>query len=214
MERPSVAYTAKWTDTDVISCYKENMRKPCSDVWCKGGYWSCVGKQEKDQVLTIFVYNSNSLSLIPLHNYKGIVDNQGLAKLSTSRGQYCIRTDACFGLYHEHRHPDRDKYLTVIVKENNRDFGKVCEMDVVYFAKPGTERTNAMGQCIKLSAYDINALNALYPSSSYLSTLRSSLKMKAERRFRKRSGRRNWRKKIGRTGGRRNQLLTHNTVIL
>ncbi|PKC61309.1 hypothetical protein RhiirA1_424983, partial [Rhizophagus irregularis] len=44
--------------------------------------------------------------------------------------------------------------------------------------KPGTERTNAMGQCIKLSAYDINALNALYPSSSYLSTLRSSLKMK------------------------------------
>ncbi|UZO18151.1 uncharacterized protein OCT59_009471 [Rhizophagus irregularis] len=71
-----------------------------------------------------------------------------------------------------------------------------------------------MGQCIKLSAYDINALNALYPSSSYLSTLRSSLKMKAERRFRKRSGRRNWRKKIGRTGGRRNQLLTHNTVIL
>ncbi|GBC24969.2 hypothetical protein GLOIN_2v1699990 [Rhizophagus irregularis DAOM 181602=DAOM 197198] len=180
MERPSVAYTAKWTDTDVISCYKENMRKPCSDVSRKR---------------------------------PGIVDNQGLAKLSTSRGQYCIRTDACFGLYHEHRHPDRDKYLTVIVKENNRDFGKVCEMDVVYFAKPGTERTNAMGQCIKLSAYDINALNALYPSSSYLSTLRSSLKMKAERRFRKRSGRRNWRKKIGRTGGRRNQLLTHNTKL-
>ncbi|PKC02441.1 hypothetical protein RhiirA5_425235 [Rhizophagus irregularis] len=57
----------------------------------------------------------------------GIVDNQGLAKLSTSRGQYCIRTDACFGLYHEHRHPYRDKYLTVIVKEKIRDFGKLKE---------------------------------------------------------------------------------------
>ncbi|PKC56452.1 hypothetical protein RhiirA1_429097 [Rhizophagus irregularis] len=92
------------------------------------------------------------------------------------------------GSYHERCRPDRDKYLTVIAKENYTDFGKVCEMDVVCFgpydpesimhyslgcypqgrciqAKPGTERTNAMGQRVRLSAYDINALNALYLSS-------------------------------------------------
>ncbi|CAB4383433.1 unnamed protein product [Rhizophagus irregularis] len=65
---------------------------------------------------------------------------------------------------------------------------------------------------VKLSAYK-NALNALYPNSSYLSMLTRSLKMKAERRFRKRrSGSRNWRKRIGKTGGRRKQLFTNNIV--
>ncbi|UZO18129.1 uncharacterized protein OCT59_009449 [Rhizophagus irregularis] len=71
--------------------------------------------------------------------------------------------------------------------------------------------THNSGHRVKLSAYDKNALNALYPNSSYLSTLTRSLKMKAERRFRKRrSESRNWRKRIGRTGGRRKQLFTNN----
>ncbi|PKY57178.1 hypothetical protein RhiirA4_478072 [Rhizophagus irregularis] len=42
-------------------------------------------------------------------------------------------------------------------------------------AKPGTERTYAMGQRVKLSDYDIKALNALYLSPPYLSTLRRNL---------------------------------------
>ncbi|GBC24943.1 hypothetical protein RIR_jg1321.t1 [Rhizophagus irregularis DAOM 181602=DAOM 197198] len=75
------------------------------------------------------------------------------------------------------------------------------------------ESSISKGHRVKLSAYDKNALNALYPNSSYLSTLTRSLKMKAERRFRKRrSESRNWRKRIGRTGGRRKQLFTNNIV--
>ncbi|PKY35966.1 hypothetical protein RhiirB3_457648 [Rhizophagus irregularis] len=80
----------------------------------------------------------------------GIVDNQGLAKLSTSRGQYCIRTDACFGLYHEHRHPDRDKYLTVIVKENNRDFGKMLSPRTMYISEARNGKNKCYGPMYKV----------------------------------------------------------------
>ncbi|CAB4383441.1 unnamed protein product [Rhizophagus irregularis] len=267
MEQLSVTYTnqsvdylgqtAKWTDTDVISCYKENTRKPCADVCIKkrtnlwpngivpyefdnnvslglqnivsnamnmisdvssvkfvkrtdqsdyvkivdkGGYWSFVGRQGKDQELSV---------------------TKDLQNYPHPEGNTVHELMHALGFYHEHCRPDRDKYLSVIAKENDTDFGKVCEMDVVCFgpydpesimhyspgcypqgqciqAKPGTKRTNVMGQRVKLSAYDINALNALYPNSSCLPTLRRSLKMKVEGRFRKRrSGWRNWRKRIG-----------------
>ncbi|CAB4435188.1 unnamed protein product [Rhizophagus irregularis] len=68
------------------------------------------------------------------------------------------------GFYHEHCRPDRDNYWTITAKE-------ILEKCVrwMWFV--------LVCQRVKLSAYDINALNALYPSSSYL-PLRRSLKMK------------------------------------
>ncbi|PKY46523.1 hypothetical protein RhiirA4_461411 [Rhizophagus irregularis] len=86
------------------------------------------------------------------------------------------------GFYHEHCRPDRDNYWTVTAKEIlekiNHALSLGCYSGGRHIqAKPVTERTNAIGQRVKLSAYDINALNALYPSSSYL-PLRRSLKMK------------------------------------
>uniref|UniRef100_U9ST96 Peptidase M12A domain-containing protein n=1 Tax=Rhizophagus irregularis (strain DAOM 181602 / DAOM 197198 / MUCL 43194) TaxID=747089 RepID=U9ST96_RHIID len=87
------------------------------------------------------------------------------------------------GFYHEHCRPDRDNYWTVTAKEILEKINHALSLGCYsggrrIQAKPGTERTNA------IVPYDINALNALYPSSSYL-PLRRSLKMKAEGRFRK-----------------------------
>ncbi|PKB98178.1 hypothetical protein RhiirA5_465513 [Rhizophagus irregularis] len=82
----------------------------------KGGYWFCVGRQGKDQ----------ELLTKDLQNYPHLEGNI---------------VHELFGFYHEHCRLDRDKYLTVIAKENDRDFGKVCEMDVVYFGPYDPEST-------------------------------------------------------------------------
>ncbi|CAB5363584.1 unnamed protein product [Rhizophagus irregularis] len=143
----------------------------------KGGYWSFVGRQGKGQELSV---------------------TKDLQNYPHPEGNIVHELMHALGFFHEHCHPDRDNYLTVIAKENDRDFGKVT----MYTSEvgDGKKKCYGSGQRVKLSAYDINALNALYPSSSYLPTLRRRLKMKAKGRFIKRSVRRNWRKRIGRTG--------------
>ncbi|PKC56091.1 zincin [Rhizophagus irregularis] len=178
-----VLYAMKMiSDVSSVKFVKRTDQSDYVRIVNKGGYWSFVGRQGKDQELSV---------------------TEDLQNYPHPEGNIVHELMHALGFYHEHCRPDRDNYLTVIAKENDRDFGKVCEMDVVCFgpydpesimhyplgcysegrriqAKPGTKRTNAMGQRLKLSAYDINALNALYPSSSYLSTLRRSSKMKED----------------------------------
>ncbi|CAB5208265.1 unnamed protein product [Rhizophagus irregularis] len=178
-----VLYAMKMiSDVSSVKFVKRTDQSDYVRIVNKGGYWSFVGRQGKDQELSV---------------------TEDLQNYPHPEGNIVHELMHALGFYHEHCRPDRDNYLTVIAKENDRDFGKVCEMDVVCFgpydpesimhyplgcysegrhiqAKPGTERTNVMGQRLKLSAYDINALNALYPSSSYLSTLRRSSKMKED----------------------------------
>ncbi|CAB4434792.1 unnamed protein product [Rhizophagus irregularis] len=96
---------------------------------------SCVGRQGKDQELSV---------------------NKDLQNYPHLEGNIVHELMHAFGFYHEHCRPDRDKYLTVIAKENNRDFGKVCEMDVVYFGPYDPESTMyyfpgcyPQGQCIQ-----------------------------------------------------------------
>ncbi|PKY60127.1 hypothetical protein RhiirA4_483469 [Rhizophagus irregularis] len=123
MEQPyqsvdCLGQTHKWTDTGVISYYKENMRKPCSDV--------CIKKRTNLWPNGIVPYEFDNNVSLELE----LIEPQ----------ERCIQ------------------------------------------AKPGTKGTFVTGQRVKLSAYDIKALNALYPRSP---TSRTSLKGKGSNRFRR-----------------------------
>ncbi|PKY51311.1 hypothetical protein RhiirA4_468252 [Rhizophagus irregularis] len=165
MEQPSVTYyaaqsvdyldeTHKCTDTDVISSYKEICKQ--FDIAAQQAQQSQRGRMEQPSVAytvkwtdtdVISYYKENMrkektrylpylsiiqtryLSLIPFHNYK-------LKELSVNK--------------------DLQNYPHLEAKENNRDFGKVCEMDVVYFGPYDPESTMyyfpgcyPQGQCIQ-----------------------------------------------------------------
>ncbi|UZO18208.1 uncharacterized protein OCT59_009528 [Rhizophagus irregularis] len=203
MEQPSVTYCAtqsvdylsqthKWTDTDVISSYKEI----CKQLDIVQEKLREEREQKEESAL-----RAEEKRLIRMKNalWKRMGQTHDIVQeeLREEHEQKSLVTDNSFIIVEWNEREitslnidkyDRDKYLTVIAKENYTDFGKVCEMDVVCFgpydpesimhyslgcypqgrciqAKPGTERTNAMGQRVRLSAYDINALNALYLSS-------------------------------------------------
>jgi hypothetical protein len=83
MKQPSVTYSAtKWTDTDVISCYKENMRKPCSDV--------CIKKRTNLWPNGIFPYEFDNNVSLGLQN---IVSNAMNMISDVSSVKFGKRTD-------------------------------------------------------------------------------------------------------------------------